>query len=604
MERRGIRIANGAAVAFQCLGALFLYFADALGFDGVAATDYGLLSMHFALSALLMIASSWREETETEDVFLPALKFLLLNAPLTAFGVITAILAGRAISGDPAEAVWLVPASLSYLVHFIYRTGFDGNEDESLRPPYAGETPDDEEEEDEEDLYWTPEDGLDVPPDAGAVVDATPLRNLGRSALYFGLYTVVGGGAAVFLFLTGGLWLEELSGLIFDGSATDFQTRWLALVEFLATDRSIWLEMVPNFLFTFFSIALAGFIAEFASKMNAARREDYNRPLTIEERQWIERGFITLHLYNETKDYPALYRLVAGMSYFSVLALMFLSVMGVSELAGLVAAMRPEAVAGEALILHEESAGFGAASIAWLAGLFVYWYAMQRVGRGLPLFGEYLFARGGWNSLTPAARTPTDWLDVMLRRVRLHLENIAEDFSPPDFIRRAFAEFEGLILRLMLGGLALTALLFGLDINRFVVVTEKEVAWSGYFQFGTTRLEAGDIAALEISCTPWGGGEDSVEPVYYYRWVVETPDGQRIIFPLVINETWLAAAGKFRQGAEAAGVPVRAAKEKGRFFGADLGYEADCLDEIAERFADTPVAGKVAALMAIAPANP
>lgn len=332
----------------------------------------------------------------------------------------------------------------------------------------------------------------------------------------------------------------------------------------------------------------------------ASRGIDMDRDLTQEERVYAGESIRSLAEYLDRRSYgglwPSLYAFGVGGMIVS-----FLAVPAGLYWAEWVADARLEPVraGGAAPIFYSGATYLGGIVGGFFAGVLLFWSAFQFFGAHYPAFGEYLFAKAGWNSVNGRPRNPAEFLWVLVRHIRMGAIDVGKQFDPSAFLYAAFRERESIIYKSTALSVALAVVLTAADLARYEVVRDDGVSYSKYFRFASRNVNLAELDRVELRCflfSPDKKGKVNLGVSY-----ILVKDGEFRIDLLDGSERdpgRMTRLEALDARLSASGVEIRRARTAGFLQGAKSPFIAGCAPEIEARY-DPQIAPRLIRLMQV-----
>ncbi len=298
----------------------------------------------------------------------------------------------------------------------------------------------------------------------------------------------------VLLFFYGAL----MSQIIFEGASVDLAEIPEAL------GSAFWqILYIPVIIAVVYSIVfiMQIVVERLALNNGSDDRNDVNRALSLQERQFIEAHLKKIKRYLSEAEYPSYY----GWLFWPSLALMIVLFLAFpllvvwieSEFFDPVAA---SGVAVDAVISVLGPAFIGGVAFSFLFGALLYWSGLQWLGARFRRFGEYLHSRWGWNSMNSDARPIESYAKIFTRFVRKRRYPPDQDIEPRDFLYDAFNEFGGLSYKAAIA-LGVAAILFtALDVNWRRIAHTGGLHYSNYLDLRSHDLTLDDVVEVKLRC--------------------------------------------------------------------------------------------------------
>lgn len=467
-----LRVVNAALGAALILLGVGLGFATFIDTGHSAATDsFRLIQIHCVLTgALSFVPVFW------------ARRDILVVAPVLLLGGVNAWLGFlAATSGDP-RLLWSLAfaASSAVCLGYLFATDVPAADE---TPPGAG--PDDDA-------------GL-VAPDFGA----SHARSRGRAGLFsVGLIVIILAAMSAVIFF-GGVYCELLRLALIERRAISLRAAFETLIGGAGADFLF--RLVIALVATTVAYGLV-FLVEAAVSSGAEKRlrdasADFDRDLSSSERLYLRDSLDALLRYLEGREFgrawPALYAVGAT----ALIAMMVAGPFAVAVAEGVAMdALAADRANGAGIIFYSNPFYVGGVSGGFFAGTLLIWALFQSAGARRPEFGEYLYARTGWNSLSNGPRSAEQYLTALARFVRAHRLDPGAPFEPAAFLVSGFREHAPLVHRAAAWSLLFTACAAFADVARFRLVDEDGVSYSNYLQFTTKRIAHADIDHIAVTC--------------------------------------------------------------------------------------------------------
>jgi len=466
---RALNVALGAALVLLGVALGFAAFIDT---GHSAATDgFRLIQIHCVLTgALSLVPVFW------------ARRDILVVAPVLLLGGVNAWLGFlAAASGDP-RLLWSLAfaASSAVCLGYLFATDVPAAD---ATPPVVG--PD--------------EDAGLVAPDFGA----SRARSRGRTAVFsVGLIVIVLAAMSAVIFY-GGVYCELLRLALIERRAINLA----AVFENLAggAGAEFQFRLVLTLVVTTVAYGLV-FLVEAAVSSGAEKRlrdacADFDRDLDRSERLYIRDSLDALLRYLEDREFgrawPALY--AVGVTVLIVLMVAGPFAVAMAEVFA-ADALEADRANGAEIIFYSGPFYVGGVIGGFFAGTLLIWALFQSAGARQPDFGEYLYARTGWNSLSNGPRSAEQYLIALARFVRARKLDLGAPFEPAAFLIAGFREHAPLVHRAAAWALLFTAFAAWADVARFRLVVEDGVSYSNYLQFTTKRARLADIDHIAVTC--------------------------------------------------------------------------------------------------------
>ncbi|HNS85716.1 MAG TPA: hypothetical protein PKH09_02365 [Parvularculaceae bacterium] len=566
-----IRYVNGLIGALLIGAGLFLSRVTWIDIVQTPESDaFRLIQFHFILTGAL---SLWSSSTDKRGSILASLSLLNLGA--------NGWLAFLAIVARDPTLFWPMLFVAASGINFLYLLAADLN-DETKASDIADDDGDD-------DL---------VPSQLGAVSAGSTLGGIAPRVGAIVLYI-----AALFAFLFfGTIYAQLLKATIIDRSDISFEAvianirngaANLALVQFAATAIVV--------------AVLYGAIFLVEALINISRRNsqksalaDFNRDLDQRERFFIRDCLASLLAYLDHRSFDPkwgrLYAIGVVGVIASFIAVPWAAIM-LEEIFGVL--LEAQRIVGSDPVFYSGPLYIGAAIGGFFAGAGLFWSLYQYLGARFPAFGEYLFARAGWNSLEGRPRTPSELLQVIVRQVRSASLNPNETFDPFAFLTSAFRESEGLVYKATAWSVVATVILVAADIARFTVVDDAGVHYSKYLQLASHRVPFEEIDRIELRCVLFEPDDDGDINLGFDFILVK--DGEFRIDLLRTEKdigNQLARIEEIDSALLAAGTPVAIAQSGGFLRGDKSPFIPTCAEEIEARY-DPDIAPRLTRLLRV-----
>jgi len=433
---------------------------------------FRLIQFHFLLTGGFVLIGL---KKEMRTGVLGSFAMLLLGANLW--------IAYLALVSGKAQLLWPVAFAAVSGINLAYLFATDSLKEEKVK-----------EDETAEEIG----DGL-IPANFGVANSGAQFR--GALILLGWIALIIGLTAALFFF--GSIYMTLLKAAIFDSSEISLAP----IVENLksgagddALARAVIAIAATIVVYggMFLIEALVNFLLK---SRQTSRGIDMDRSLTQEERVYAGESIRSLADYLDSRRYggmwPSLYAFgVVG------LILSFMAVPAGIALTERIADARLELVraGGVEPIFYSGAIYLGGIVGGFFAGMLFFWSIIQFLGARYREFGEYLFAKAGWNSVNGRPRNPDEFLWVLVRHIRIGAIDIGKQFKPSAFLYAAFRERESLIYKSTALSVALAAVLTAADLARYEMVDESGVSYSKYFRFASRHVDLADLDRVELRC--------------------------------------------------------------------------------------------------------
>jgi hypothetical protein len=453
-------------------------------------------------------------------------------------------------------------------------------------------------------------DGL-IPADFGVTLAGAQFRSALLSLGAIGL-TI---GAVIAMLFCGAIYMTLLKASIFDKSDVSF-SRLIANLRHGAGEE----VMIKATIIIAVTLVVYAFVFLGGAIVNAVLKNkhsksgaDLDRDLTREERLYAENSLTALAEYLDARTYGGVWRILHVVGVIGVIAA-FIAVP--AALYWMEAAVDPflkVARAGGSEPLYYSGALYvGAAVGGFFAGALMFWSLYQLLGAFFPEFGEYLFARAGWNSMNNRPREPIELLWVLVRQIRSKALDIEKPFDPAAFLYGAFRERESIVYKSTILAVVSAGILTFADLKRYEIVDDSGVSYSKYFQFASRRVDFVDIDRVELRCAllgPDDNGNVNLGASYILakdgEFRIDLLDGDER------NSDGLARLEALDARLSSLGAPLARAERAGFLQGNRSSFVSTCAKEIedrysaeiaprlirllrVERFADPPEPGRAA----------
>jgi len=397
---------------------------------------------------------------------------------------------------------------------------------------------------------------------------------------------VVGLTAALIFF--GAIYVQLLKAAIFDGSAVHIarvidNLRAGAGDDVIARVAITIVASVVVYGFVFLTEILTNFLLK---SRQTSRGIDVDRDLTHEERVYAQDSILQLADYLDARKYDGLWPALYAFGVVGVLASFLAVPAGLYWVESVVdAQLELQRAGGGDPIFYSGALYIGAIVGGFFAGALLFWSLYQFLGARTPTFGEYLFAKAGWNSANGRPRNPHELLWVLVRHIRGKLLDLDHPFDPAAFLYSAFRERESIIYKATALSLAAAAILFAADLARFEVVDDRGVSYSRYFQFASQRVEFSELDRVEVRCvlfSPDKKGKVNLGVSYILakdgKFRIDLVDGTEG------EAERLSRLEELDAELSALGVPIVRAKSAGLLQGKRSSFVASCREEINSRY--------------------
>ncbi len=300
--------------------------------------------------------------------------------------------------------------------------------------------------------------------------------------------------AMAFFFFYGTL----LVRVIFEGASIDFTQVSDAF------GGAIWkILYIPVIIAAVYSIVfLVQIVIEKAAiGGGSSNGEDVNRPLSLEERTFIERTLSGIGSYISETKFPPFY----SWLYWPSIIAMIGTFIGLPVLVVAFEYMffDPVALSGVpegSVITALGPALIGGVVFSFLFGSMCFWAFVHWMGARYRSFGEYLHMRWGWNSMNSEPRPLESYAKILTRFVRKRRYSPDRAVEPREFIHNAYDEFNGIIYKSTIALGIATVLFTALDVNWRRVTHTGGMHYSPYFDFRSHDLALDDIVGVQLRC--------------------------------------------------------------------------------------------------------
>lgn len=525
---------------------------------GIYLLDPRVIDLGFALNAertglvgvFLIVAGSalvfklaWPNGLSSGSVTADLLiTFLLGQMALLALGFIQVAIGGQALFATPLNfwaAALIVPGLLCLAL------GFSEEGD-------AKEGPDSE------------EGANATEPESGQVdLGATTRFNLVYGAIY-GAYMF-----AFFIWIAVGFWLYySLESVILDGATLDASTAvtslWTAVVKSLPT-------ALPLAIVVTVIIVAAGFIGVLFQWLSQGGAPDANRDLSAAEVAFIDTSAETVTAYAKAQGYD---RNVWVMQVFGLVAV--LAAIGVGAIAMFAVIATQETVPANSSFPIELKPGGASAIIGFFAFIMLGVVPNSILSRLSQRYSE----RAGWVAIGIEKEyfSLTGKLTAFVRARRF---SIATPINPGEFLHAANLSVERYFY-VPAAVVALIALfLYHRDRNAVDILMADAIEIADYWTLARERYGYGDVERVKVRCFL----TDKGETVEYYE--LHLRGGRTLDIYKEENvaaqlEAYLTVDAKLI----ALGVPFVPGGHGGWFKSDERGYDADCVEKVAESFSE------------------
>jgi hypothetical protein len=433
---------------------------------------FRLIQFHIVLTgALSIIAAS----TARRDAIISSPSLLMLG--------VNGWLGFLALASNDAQLYWPAALFVVSAVNFGYLLATDVKaEPEEAAAENAGDA----------------DDGL-IPANFGVARDGGRLRGGLQSLGAIGL-TV---GLTFALLFFGGIYVLLLKAAIFDGDAISFARVMENLAHGAGGEAMAKAVITVVVLVIVYGgiFIIEAIVAALLKNKAAGSALDPDRDLTRAERAFAQDALGSLATYLDARRYKSSWRALYVVGVVGVIA-SFLAVPAAMMWAETVifAALEPARAAGADPIFYSEPFWLGSMVGGFFAGALLFWSLYQVLGARHPEFGEYLFAKAGWNSMNNRPREPIELLQALVRHIRAKRIDIDDKFDPAAFLYSAFREPASIIYKATILSVVAAAALMAADVARYQLVDDESVAYSEYFRFASKRVEFADLDRVELRC--------------------------------------------------------------------------------------------------------
>lgn len=550
---RSINLALGAAMILLGFALPFASFIDT---GHAPETDaFRLIQFHCALTgAVSLLPRFW------------ARRDILIVAPVLMVGGVNAWLGVLAATAGDPQVLWslALAASSAACLGYLFATDVATAED---TPPGAAPDAD-------ADL---------VAPDFG--VGRTNSR--GAAAAIEVALIVLYLAAVPVVYLFGWLYCELLKLALIERSAVNLSGVFENVAGGAGADFLLRMVVTAAVAAVVYGIVflVEAIITSGAEKRLRDASADFGRDLSRAERIYLRDALEALDRHLEQRKFgrawPALY--VVGVTI--LIAMMIAGPFAVVLVEDLIMdVLATDRAMGAEIIFYSDPFYIGGVVGGFFAGTLMIWSLFQRAGARRPAFGEYLYARTGWNSLRNTPRSPAQFLIDLVRFVRSHRLKPDAPFEPATFLAAAFREHERTVYRATAWAFLLTALAVGADVARFRLVDEDGVTYSNYFQFARKRVALADIDHVELKCALQAPDDDG-DVGFLISYTIVEQDAFRVDLLHRWNNdpAFLDRLLGFDDRLKAAGVPAMRVESIGWGSKRRPGFIDDCANEIRAR---------------------
>jgi hypothetical protein len=466
---RSINLALGAAMILLGLALPFAAFIDT---GHAPETDaFRLIQFHCALTgAVSLLPRFW------------ARRDILIVAPVLMLGGVNAWLGALASTAGDPQVLWslALAASSAACLGYLFATDVAMAED---TPPGA-----------------VPDANADLlAPDFGA----GRTNSRGRAAVFAVALIVLYLSAVSVVFFFGGLYCELLKLALIERRAVNLSGVFENVAGGAGADFLLRMVVTAAVVAVVYGIVFLGeaVITSGAEKRLRDASADFSRDLSRAERIYLRDALEAIDRHLEQREFGRAWPALYAVGVTILIAMMIAGPFAVALVEGLIMDfLATDRAMGAEIIFYSDPFYIGGVIGGFFAGTLMIWSLFQRAGARRPAFGEYLYARTGWNSLNNGPRSPEQFLIDLVRFVRSHRLKLDAPFEPATFLAAAFREHERTVYRATAWAFLLTALAVGADVARFRLVDEYGVIYSNYLQFTTKRIDLADIDYVEVTC--------------------------------------------------------------------------------------------------------
>jgi len=512
-------------------GAAFIEFGEGLGLNPSVSRDHWrLLGFYLAANALFLWlkphVDRLADSEDESDFWLTGFSSWIGFFPLLMMAAVNAGLTLSVAFNMASEAVWatilLVPAIASAWT--AWHT--EPEEGPALDHEVSGS------DESPEDGTGIGEDAKNGEEELSSEAIRDTLTSIQGGAEYQSRLTPYLVGAAIGIISFGGFALYALVGtalfltledlVVFDIATTtaDFLTQLVSLMGEYGLQAAIYggISAIITIISTMLTI--------FFEKRLAARHDFFSRQLYESDLDWLEGAFRQLIGYTDNVTYPRLYQLIHMPVGLVLLVGGMLIIGGIAALAvvGIHEAMLPLRADG-AEVIDYGGHGWAAIFIGGFAGIMLPWPALQIAGHFNRRFGEYLYVKGGWNTSKSEPRTYYDYIHGLMRHYRRGDLSSDQQFDPQTYLRSAFHEFNGMMIKVSFGIAIVILLAIPLDIRSYHLITDEYIEKVSWHRLGKATHPYAEIETVRITCRE---GKSDDKKAIRLTYEVLLPDGSRL----------------------------------------------------------------------------
>lgn len=481
----------------MAIAALGILASAALGFAKEDALGGSVVVGHFlASAALLLVGAHVLPQAASRATAAVVGRLIAVQLPLMLISFVNLGIAGGAIFNAELDALWLALLAGPALVGLAL--GISGGRQDDGTVESDG-------------VNMTTKTRLlplrAVPSDAGKPDAMATLATRTVHGLYVAVFTALLG---LILSITYAYWRFLKDGL-FEGGGTNF-TDWLNTIPSLLSVMMPVLIALPLVLF------LVEVVAGAAGALDDWRVNSQNinaqREFSSGETAYVSASVAAIDRYLTDKKYPNAYGFAYGLGFLAAIGLMFLAGYGLFQLLpSLWEFLRSARTEGVEALHYSGGAPAFALVGAVFASIFLVWAVFQASIFVAPEFAEYMYAREGWNSMTPHERDAKEFTPFVIRQLRAGVLTPARDPDPPALIRAAFRQHEATVF----GGTGIlwiaVAVVFYLDVSSYRLFTDEKIVYTDYWSSGRIEIPYHAVDHVETSC--WLNNKN--EPIVGYR---------------------------------------------------------------------------------------